>query len=53
MDGRFIFKILLVVLLATGYVGWQRWSHMQRSAALNNLKIADSGVTVIHFYADW
>lgn len=53
MDGRAIFKILLIVLLAMGYLGWQRWTHIQRTTALNNLKVADSGITVIHYYADW
>ena len=53
MDGRSVLKVLLVVLFAMGYLGWHRWTAMQRDASLKNLKVADNGVTVVHFYADW
>lgn len=53
MDGRSVFKLLLIVLLAMAGLAWQRWSGAQREARLQNLKVADSGLGVVHFYADW
>jgi len=53
MQVRNLFLVLLGVIAALLYIGFQRQSALQRDTALKSLPAAGSGVTVVHFYADW